>query len=378
MRKIFCMFFCIFSFAIFSMSQDIIENPEKPLSKNAGRVIDLKEVLSIHDEGDAYYFKHLTNLRIAPDGSIFVLDWRSNQLLQFDTNGKFLRNFFKKGQGPGELSLVSYFCFEGNNIIIYDGGLQKILWLNFNGEAVKEFKVRTKTRGFRFKLYHQDTYYCIQRNVQFTMKKPSYVDVPYHLSSISKDGNEANKLISFLLEAYVVPGMGGGGVVFNLEKMITASLANRYLFISHSAEYLVKLFDAETNKIIRSFSREYKRVKPSSEYKERMKKVSRSIGGKEYTEPARKYRNDIQNLFVNQKMLWVMTSTIDKKKGVLFDVFDLEGRYVDKFYLKFTEENFPKYGSTNRMAISGEFLYQIETTPEETYVIKKYKMEDVT
>ena len=140
MRKIFCMFFCILSFAIFSMSQDIIENTKKPLSKKAGRLVDLKEVLSIHDEGDAYYFKYPSILRIAPDGSIFVLDWRSNQLLQFDTNGKFLRNFFKKGQGPGELSLISYFCFEGNNIIIYDGRLQKILWLNFNGEAVKEFK----------------------------------------------------------------------------------------------------------------------------------------------------------------------------------------------------------------------------------------------
>lgn len=378
MRKIALLVLSFFIFTSVILAQKIIENSEKPLSKKAGRVVDLKEVLSIHDEGDAYYFKYPSNLKIAPDGSIFFLDWRSNQLLQFDTNGKFLRNFFKKGQGPGELSLVSDFCFEGNNIIIYDGRLQKILWLNFNGEAVKEFKVLRKARSFMFRLYHQNTYYFIQSDVQFTKKKPSYVDIPYHLSSISKEGNEANKLISFLLKAYVVSGMGGGGGVFNIEKMITAPLENRYLFISHSTEYLVKLFDAATNKIIHSFNREYKRVKPSSEYKERMKKGGFIIGGKHYTEPDRKYRNDIQNLFVNQKNLWVMTSTIDKKKGVLFDVFDIEGRFVDKFYLKFTEENFLQYGGINRMAVSGEFLYQIETTPEETYVIKKYKMEDVT
>jgi len=376
MRKIFCVFFCIFSLAIFSISQDIIENTKKPLSKKAGRVVDLKEVLSIHDEGDTYYFKYPSNLKIAPDGSIFVLDFWSNQLLQFDTNGKFLRNFFKKGQGPGELSRVSDFYFEGNNIIIYDGRLQKILWLNFNGEAVKEFKVRRKAR-FMFRLYHEDTYYFIQYNIQFTKKNPSYVDVPYHLISIYKDGNESNKLTTFLLKAYVVPGMGGYGGSFNIEKMITAPLANRYLFISHSTEYLVKLFDAAANKIIRSFSREYKRVKPSSEYKERMKKGGIGIDGKHYTEPVQKYRNDIQNLFVNQNKLWVMTSTEDKKKGILFDVFDPEARYVDKFYLKFTEENFPQYGDISRVAVSGEFLYQIETTPEETYVIKKYKMEDV-
>lgn len=372
------LFLSFFVFSSVILAQEIIENPEKPLSKKAGRIVDLKEVLSIHDEGDTYYFKYPSNLKIAPDGSIFVLDFWSNQLLQFDTNGKFLRNFFTKGQGPGELSLVSDFCFNGNNIIIHDGRLQKILWLNFNGEAVKEFKVRRGAPSFMFKLFHQDTYYFIQSNVQFTKKKPSYVDVPYHLTSISKDGNEANKLMSFLLKAYVVTGKGGGGGSFNIEKMITAPLANRYLFISHNTEYLVKLFDAEKNEIVRSFSREYKRVKLSSEYKKRMKKGGFIMDGKHYTEPDRKYRNDIQNLFVNQNRLWVMTSTEDKKKGILFDIFDLEGRYVDKFYLKFTEENFSKYSGINRMAISGEFLYQIETTPEETYVIKKYKMENVT
>jgi hypothetical protein len=32
--------------------------------------------------------------------------------------------------------------------------------------------------------------------------------------------------------------------------------------------------------------------------------------------------------------LWVFTSTSDQAKGTLVDVFDLEGRYLDNFFLQ--------------------------------------------
>jgi hypothetical protein len=69
---LFFTFIFIFSSIIFT--QEVIENPEKPLIKKAGRVVELKEVLSIHDVGDDYYFKYPSNLKVAPDGSIFFLD----------------------------------------------------------------------------------------------------------------------------------------------------------------------------------------------------------------------------------------------------------------------------------------------------------------
>jgi len=365
-------FFLVLVF--FSFPQDIIEYPDKPLAEKAGRIVDLEEVLCIHDTGEDYYFKYPSNLKIAPDGSIFVHDWSSGLLARFDKDGKFLRNYFRKGQGPGELNSVENYFFDDGCIVIYDARLQKILRVDFNGEMVKEFKVLRTARGFDFALCHGDSYYFIQYNVPFESTKPTYVDVPYQLVVVNEEENEVDSLVFFVLKVYVIGSGGGGGGMFQIDKMITAPLANGCLFISHTQEYLLKLFDAEKNEIVRTFTRDYKRVKPSSEYNEMMKKGGVIIGGKHYTEPPRKYRNDIQNLFVNQNKLWVMTSTQDKKKGILFDVFDLEGKYVDCFYVRFTEENFPKYGGGSRMAFSGEFLYQIESTPEDTYVIRKYKM----
>ena len=39
-------------------AQDTIENPAKPLSINAGRVVTLKEEMRIEDTGDDFYFKN--------------------------------------------------------------------------------------------------------------------------------------------------------------------------------------------------------------------------------------------------------------------------------------------------------------------------------
>ncbi len=77
-------------------SQTVINNPEKPsVSRNAGRAVKLEEILRIRDVGDEYYFQAPYNVKISPEGSIFVQD--SGQLLQFDQEGRFIRNFFKGG-----------------------------------------------------------------------------------------------------------------------------------------------------------------------------------------------------------------------------------------------------------------------------------------
>ena len=50
----------LFSFPLIFNSviyvQEIIENPEKPLSKNVGRVLKIKEAMSIVDEPGKFYF----------------------------------------------------------------------------------------------------------------------------------------------------------------------------------------------------------------------------------------------------------------------------------------------------------------------------------
>lgn len=106
MRKISFLIFATFVFSSILFTQTIIENPEKPLSKNAGRVLKLQEVLRITDESGDFYFKYPRDFMVAYDGSIFFRD--DEQILKFSPEGNFISNFFKKGQGPGEISGWNY------------------------------------------------------------------------------------------------------------------------------------------------------------------------------------------------------------------------------------------------------------------------------
>ena len=94
----FCLTLCL---CLLSSAQEIIENPEKPPSKNAGRVVQLKEILRIKDVKGQFYFKGPWDVKTAKDGSIFVHE--PDRLLMFDSDGKFIRDLYKKGEGPGEL-----------------------------------------------------------------------------------------------------------------------------------------------------------------------------------------------------------------------------------------------------------------------------------
>lgn len=357
--------------------QDIIENPDKPLSERPGRIVRLEEELTIRDTGENYYLASPRAVKVASDGTLFVLDSRSKLLGRFDQEGMLLQNYFKPGQGPGELSAVLNFFIYEQNLIIYDPVLQKMLRLDFKGNVVKEFKLLRPSRHFNFIMFRPDVYYFMQYDIPFHKGKEFQEDVPYELAAIPEATLEAEVLETFPMSTYIISMPGGGGGVFNLDKMITAPMGSRYLFISHSQEYQIELFDAEKQKIIRTFTREYERVKPSDEYIARLKKGGIIIEGKHYTQPVPKFRNDIQNLLTNKNHLWVMTSTADEEKGILIDVFNLEGKFVDQFYIQFTEVNFPQIGNFNRMAISGEHLYHIESTPEETYVIRKYRMRNL-
>ena len=63
MRNLFITLLLFVSFLFQLGAQEIIENPEKPLSKNAGRVFELKEVMRIRD-GHGFYFSSPIGLKV--------------------------------------------------------------------------------------------------------------------------------------------------------------------------------------------------------------------------------------------------------------------------------------------------------------------------
>jgi hypothetical protein len=355
--------------------QQTVDNPAKPLNPNAGRVVALRESIRITDEGtDQYYFEYPQRLHIAPNGSIFVLD--REQLLQFSQEGKFIANYFKKGQGPGELNYVSDFVLTEKNLIVQNANPNKIVWFDFSGNLVKDTAVPYSGGSLQILLLMGEDYYF--KKAPFPPIKEmkgmeAVFDNPQTVSSWREGAEQLRDLGIFPTQWYLRKSEHGGGGILPMVKFI--SIPNqKILFISHTPEYLVKALDVEDGSVSRLIRRLYERVKSPPELKEGIQGGA-IVNGKPLVAPAPKYDNDIVNLFIHADDLWVATSTIDKEKGTLIDVFNSQGYYVDCFYVKLPKAPYKHLERPAPQVIAGDYLFAIEKNPDETYMIKKYKIE---
>jgi len=370
MKKSFLCFFFIFCLSLLNFTQEIIENPEKPLSKNSGRLVKLIEIMQIYDVGEKFYFEFPRNLKVALDGSIFIQD--RGQFLHFDSNGRFVHNLFKTGQGPGEMQSMGNYFFHEENIISHERWTNKILWFDSHGKFIKEFRIQEKTSLSRFLLFRNGRYYFLSSERPI-VKKTSVVDIHQKLICVAEEGKEIKEMTAFPTKGYIAVGKQGGRVFYDISSVIAVPYQKKFLFISHTQEYLIKLYDIEKEQVIRIFKRDYQRVKTPRDT-ERM--GGAMLDGKPVSPPHQKFLNDVQNLLVFKDNLWIVTSTMDKEKRTLIDVFDSEGQYIYNFYLKFPENLVRRYHGDATMDISGDSLFTIEQNEDGICAIIRYKIED--
>lgn len=358
----------------FSSGQDVIENPTKPSAKNSGRVVALREVARIVDEGAGYYFKFPFNLRVGTDGSVFVQE--QEQLLHFDKDGRFVRNYFKKGQGPGEMVYCSDFWPVEKGLIVLSSSPPKILVFDEKGAVAQERTYLSKTRGGMKIVGRTEEGLILSGSDSPFLNLPKTADITdwvYHLFTLKNGAEAVEDRAVFPIRAYVIPSSRGGGGIIPVNAFLAHQIGLTDVILSHTPEYLLKIYSLSTSRVTLQFRRAYERVKPDANAP---KRGGVMIDGKTYTSAPVKYTADITNLVVVGDRFWVVTSTIDPAKGVLIDVYDRRGRYLDNFYLKFPENSTLKTLEANRSAVAEGFVYALMLTEEETYAVAKYRIAD--
>jgi hypothetical protein len=350
----------------------VIDNPAKPKAANAGRVVTPEEVAVISDEGRGdYYFKWPHGLRPGPDGSLLLAD--VDQVLWFDKNGKFIGNLFKKGQGPGEMPWLGTPVGTGQAAVVYSAGPDKLVYFDRTGRYAREIAIR-REGGQSLTLigYQAGRFYFAWGEFPRTSGDPDFVDTPRTIIAASEADGSITTLATFVTRAFAVT-VGGGGGMFDVTSLIVEPLGESYLALTHTEDYLIKLYDPAADQVVRTFRRPYPRVK-GEPLTEAEKKGGIIINGKHYTRPERKFENDVNNLLVRGGEIWAVTSTKDNAKGVLIDVFDENGLYRDCFWLKLPEAACRSLQARRQCALDGEFFWVVERAEDETISIKKYRV----
>lgn len=370
-RMLLCLFFLlpVCSFLTAAEEVKIVDNPGKPPGKKAGRIVQLEEVMRITDEEGDFYFKYPTQLKIAPDRSIFLVD--ENQFLRFDETGKFIANQFKKGQGPGECAGFINYNFHDNKIFIYTSRPHKIIVTGLNGSLLKEYRA-DHTMGFLEVVgLFEDKYWFLGTIIGSILKENTgEITIELELSCVTPAGKIEKTGLLIPQEWYIVKKESHGGrfmISFN-RKFYSRFAMDRSgnLFVMNSQKYLIQRVDLDRGKITGKFRREY----TSIPYKDKISKDGTPVP----RIPRPDYFTDVQHLLLNKEEIWAMTSTVLPGKGVLVDVFSKEGKYRDNFYLKLPHVTNVHDLRGMEFTLSGNFLFIIEKDEDENSIVVKYKI----
>ena len=187
---------------------------------------------------------------------------------------------------------------------------------------------------------------------------PNPVEGHRLLVALPDDTRQLTELASFPVRMLFRQG------AFLSDNIQAAVMDARYAFVTHANPYSIKIFDCRERRLLRAFSRPYKRVPRPKDLK-----VGAIItsDGKTHEMPGSESLEDVVGMFVAKDRVWVRTSTRDVEKGMLIDVFDLSGRYVDMFYLK---------TAGRLLAVDGDAVFIVEKTADETLEIAKYRIDE--
>ena len=331
----------------------IIENPAKPLARDAGRVLRLAEEWRVTDEGGKFFFQYPYNLQVADDGSIFLADRK--ELLKFSPDGKFLRNLYKAGQGPGEIGDDFTYYVHGRDLFFQEMPSQRLWRTDLDGTLQEQLNLASKDyRGFLAVLPDG---FLFLRTVwpPPSERTGKLMEIPHIVVFVGRDGSDEKDIATFKPRDFLAPQ----AATSMSAKIIALSPDAKFLYAFHGRDYLIEVVDLAAARIVRRFTRAY----PKVPYVE---KEWESNFRKRFNSPKLEYEIDVKNLYPVGDRLWVETSTDDKVKGRLMDVFDGNGRFIDSFFLG---------PGRTLMAVHEDRIFCQEKKEDETITIVKYKID---
>jgi len=331
----------------------VVENPAKPKAKDPGRILKLTEAWRITDEGGGFFFKYPNSLQVADDGSVFVAD--ADQLLKFSPEGTFLKNLYKKGQGPGEIGNYFTYYIHGRDLFIQDMNSQRLWRADLDG--VFQEQVTLANKGYSGFLGVLPDGFLFLKSVwpPPSERTGKLMEIILTVAFVARDGSERRDIATFKPRNFLFPQ----GAMGWDSSIIVPSQDAKLLYAFHGLDYLIEVVDMASGEIIKRFNRAYPKVPHTepdweSDYR------------KKYGTPKREYETDVKSLYPAGEHLWVETSTEDKTKGRLFDVFDKAGRFLDSFYLG---------AGRTLMAVREDSVFCLEKNEDESLTVVKYRID---
>ena len=305
-----------------------IINPDEPITNAPVEYYELIEELSIGvDEGDSnYVFGRPTIGFVDQKKNIYVIDDMFYRVSKFDSTGKFILSFGRKGQGPGEFgSISSMLVSSDGKIYVTDSGNRRMNIFDKNGKYLNDFKIH-----YRERILHKP-------KAQTLLLMEDIADYRNHIShhyftTYCQTGVLIDTILTVNQDVFSVWSGSGGSALYLHPFFYSFDTADN-IYVIFDKKYVIRKYDSQGDLNV-EFNRKYNSVAYTKKEKENYRVGTITINGVKHSPPIPDYRYDIYKIFfMPNNELWVMTSTVDKKSGRLFDVFDTQGNYIRNFFI---------------------------------------------
>jgi hypothetical protein len=336
----------------------IVKNPKDPMLNEAP--FDLIEDLTITDRGgdEGFFFQQIWHVAVDDDENIYVPDSRASNIKVFDKNGNYLRTIARKGRGPGELMYpFGIQITPQKEILVVDRTLAQIIFFDLEGNFLRQFSTN---KMIRFMLPKMDSKGDIiagymLREEKFIAKITKFdselnpifdlVSVPAHTQPPVISFFERQRLINLHWD------------IFEDDRIIWGEVFN-YEFYIHSPE----------GGLIQIIVTDYDGVRITDEDK---KNYIKEEFGEDFVLPSQiklefpKYLPPFRQFTCDEKGRIIARSYEEVKdnRGIYFDVFDGEGRYLARIIL----ELIPRCWRNDKLYATGQ-------DDEGNIVVKRYRV----
>jgi|GEM_PF-3213983 len=132
-------------------SFEIVHDENLPIAVNrggarfAGELFTYTEILTINSEDQRKRRRPLLPSAFlrGPDGRYYVVDSARERrtIYVYDSEGRYLDSFGEAGEKPGEFDTPVLQTIQGDTLLIFDGGLDRLTWLNTDGTLLDTLTV---------------------------------------------------------------------------------------------------------------------------------------------------------------------------------------------------------------------------------------------
>jgi len=296
----------------------IIENSNKP--KLATPIKFELELTVGQNEDPEQSLAQPLGLVVDEDGQIYVVDSKEAKIKIFSPEGKFVRSFGQKGQGPGELNMPSGINLTADGRLLVEDALnRKMIFFSLEGEFLEEKSLATKLGLVNLLVDREDNF--IAREITVEESKMYFV-----IKKFKPDLTEI-----FQLDKVNFPNPLQGKInLFNIMTYYQFDSQGNILYAKND-QYEIKYY-SPGEKLFQIVEKKYKKVKITKEdIEEMLEKIPSTQGANVKNRLVfPDYFPPISYLSVDRSNQ-VYVRTYDKgqrKNEYWIDIFDDQGIFV--------------------------------------------------